>query len=75
MANACGRLFGTVLSGVLFQQFGLLACIIASLVCVVILADYCTVKAKQLKAKQLKTVQLKRYLRKQKNNNKFGKAD
>jgi hypothetical protein len=36
MANACGRLFGTVLSGVLFQQFGLLACIIASLVCVVI---------------------------------------
>ncbi|MGB0986097.1 MAG: organoarsenical effux MFS transporter ArsJ [Pseudoalteromonas spongiae] len=30
MANACGRLFGTVLSGLLFQQYGLAACLIAS---------------------------------------------
>ncbi|TMO85294.1 organoarsenical effux MFS transporter ArsJ [Pseudoalteromonas spongiae] len=30
MANACGRLFGTVLSGLLFQQYGLTACLIAS---------------------------------------------
>ncbi|MDE3271597.1 organoarsenical effux MFS transporter ArsJ [Pseudoalteromonas sp. G4] len=30
MANACGRLFGTVLSGVIYQQFGLVACLIVS---------------------------------------------
>ena len=32
MANAMGRLIGTVLSGLLFQQFGLIACLIASTV-------------------------------------------
>lgn len=32
MANAMGRLLGTVLSGLLFQSFGLLACLIASCV-------------------------------------------
>ena len=36
MANACGRLFGTVLSGVLFQQFGLIACLIASFIFVLL---------------------------------------
>jgi len=30
MANAMGRLLGTVLSGVIYQQFGLLACILIS---------------------------------------------
>ena len=30
MANAAGRLIGTVLSGLLFQQYGLIACLIAS---------------------------------------------
>jgi len=30
MANAMGRLIGTVLSGLLFQQYGLTACLIAS---------------------------------------------
>jgi len=30
MANAAGRLIGTVLSGLLFQQYGLAACLIAS---------------------------------------------
>jgi MFS family permease len=32
MANAMGRLLGTILSGLLFQNFGLLACLIASCV-------------------------------------------
>lgn len=32
MANAAGRLIGTVLSGLLFQQYGLTACLIASTV-------------------------------------------
>ncbi|OUS29230.1 MFS transporter [Gammaproteobacteria bacterium 45_16_T64] len=30
MANAAGRLFGTLLSGVVFQQFGLAACLLVS---------------------------------------------
>ena len=30
MANAAGRLLGTVLSGLLFQQYGLTACLVAS---------------------------------------------
>ena len=30
MANACGRLGGTVLSGVLYQRFGLVGCLITS---------------------------------------------
>jgi len=30
MANSAGRLIGTILSGLLFQQYGLFACLIAS---------------------------------------------
>jgi len=32
MANAMGRLIGTVLSGLVFQQFGLVACLAISAV-------------------------------------------
>jgi len=36
MANACGRLAGTVLSGVLYQQFGLVGCLWTSTVVILI---------------------------------------
>jgi len=39
MANAMGRLLGTVLSGVVYQQFGLLACLCIALV-LMVLASY-----------------------------------
>ncbi len=39
MANAMGRLLGTVLSGLVYQQFGLLACMCCALV-LMILASY-----------------------------------
>lgn len=46
MANACGRLFGTVLSGVVYQQFGLLACVFVSGIFVAICVPI-TAKLKQ----------------------------
>ena len=36
MANAMGRLIGTILSGLLFQQYGLTACLLASTVFLVV---------------------------------------
>jgi len=35
MSNAAGRLMGTVLSGLVYQQYGFMACIAVSAVCVV----------------------------------------
>ena len=43
MANAMGRLIGTVLSGLLFQQYGLTACLFASTVFLV-LASFISIK-------------------------------
>ncbi|GLS84073.1 organoarsenical effux MFS transporter ArsJ [Paraferrimonas haliotis] len=40
MANACGRLLGTVLSGVTYQQFGLAACLWLSCLFVIIAAAF-----------------------------------
>jgi MFS family permease len=39
MANAMGRLLGTVLSGIVYQQFGLLACLFISFL-LILLASY-----------------------------------
>jgi predicted MFS family arabinose efflux permease len=39
MANALGRLIGTVLSGVIYQQFGLLMCLCTALI-FTLLANY-----------------------------------
>jgi predicted MFS family arabinose efflux permease len=41
MANAIGRLLGTVLCGWIFQAFGLVACLWMSM-CLLIMASICT---------------------------------
>ena len=38
MANASGRLLGTLLSGFLYQQYGLIECLIASTVLIIVSA-------------------------------------
>ncbi len=41
MANAGGRLLGTVLSGLLYQQFGLISCLLASSMMIALSAGAC----------------------------------
>ncbi|MGB0988985.1 MAG: MFS transporter, partial [Pseudoalteromonas spongiae] len=48
MANAMGRLIGTVLSGLVFQLYGLAACLAISLLFIVITALISTKLPKQI---------------------------
>jgi MFS family permease len=48
MANAGGRLLGTVLSGLLFQQFGLISCLLASSLMIALSALACRGLAKSI---------------------------
>ncbi len=48
MANAMGRLIGTVLSGLVFQLYGLAACLAISLLFIVITAVISTKLPKQI---------------------------
>ena len=48
MANAMGRLIGTVLSGLVFQVYGLTACLAISLLFIVITAFISTKLPKQI---------------------------
>jgi MFS family permease len=48
MANAGGRLLGTVLSGLLYQQFGLISCLLASSLMIALSALACRGLAKSI---------------------------